>query len=216
MRPTRLIPFALATALLAPGAIDAQGNDPDVAARTSNKPAPSGWEHRTDRPSTASLAFSMEGAGMRVTSGPAAVYWSGANVTKGPFTLEATFVQQRKPSHPEAYGVVWGGENLMADNQSYYYLIVLGDGKYMVKHRAGPEVHELVPWTDHEAIMKEDASGKARNALKVESTAGGVKLYANGKLLRELPPDATGDGIAGIRVNHNLDVAIEGFRVGKP
>lgn len=216
MRTTRLIPLALAMSLVTPALGGAQGNDPDVAARATNQPAPSGWDHRLDRPSTATLSFGMEGSGMRVTSGPAAIYWNGSNATKGPFTVEATFAQQKKPTHPEAYGLIWGGENLKADNQSYYYLIVRGDGKYMVKHRAGAETHELVPWTDHEAIVKEDASGKASNALKVESTASGVKLYANGKLLRELPADATADGLAGIRVNHNLDVVIEGFRVGKP
>jgi hypothetical protein len=193
-------------------------NDPDVAARRTDLPAPKGWTMRFDRANAdrAALAFGMAGDEMRVTSGPAAIYWAPSNTTSGPFTLEATFTQLRKPAHPEAYGLVWGGTDLDAANQAYYYLIVRGDGKYMVKHRAGAETHELVPWTDHAALVKEDAAGAARNALRVEATASGVRLFANGQLLRALPADATADGVAGVRVNHNLDVAIGGFAVGKP
>jgi hypothetical protein len=217
MRLTRIVPLVLTLALAGADVGAQAANDPDVAAKKTGA-APAGWEMRFDRPDAdaSGINFTAAGNGLRVTTGPAAVLWNAKNVSSGPFALEATFTQVRKPTHPEAYGLVWGGENLKADNQSYYYLIVRGDGKYMVKHRAGAETHELVPWTDHAAIVKEGADGKATNTLRVEATASGVKLLANGQLLRQLAADATEDGIAGVRVNHNLDVAIDGFAVKKP
>ncbi|MHB1298557.1 MAG: hypothetical protein ACYC0B_08530 [Gemmatimonadaceae bacterium] len=209
----RVASLALAIALVA-GTIGAQGADPDKPAAQGNKSLPAGWEMRLDRANAdkSTLQFSMAGPAMRVTSGPAAIYWNAKNATTGPFGVEAGFVQRKKPAHAEAFGLIWGGKALSADGQQYYYLIVRGDGKYMVKRRAGTETHELVPWTEHAAITKEDASGVSRNLLKVESSGTGAKLYANGRLLKELP-GAAATGIVGVRVNHNLDVEITGFRV---
>lgn len=211
-----MFPFAslasLATvASLVTLAVTASAQSAPAAAATPSAP----WSVRFDQATAnaAALDVRMERGEMRVTSGPAAIFWSPASVTSGPFVLEATFSQLKRPAHPEAYGLFWGGKDLKAATQEYYYLIVRGDGKYMVKHRAGAETHELVPWTDHAALVKEDASGMAKNLLRVEAGAGGVRLMANGQLLRELPPGATDDGLAGIRVNHSLDVSVGGFSV---
>jgi hypothetical protein len=223
MSHRRLVPrtllLALAAAIALPGSAAAQAADPDIAKRQGDRPTPAGWTTRLDRANAdkSTLTFAMEGArAMRITTGPSAIFWDAKNASQGPFALGATFHQLRKPAHPEAYGLIWGGTDLESDRQAYYYLIVRGDGKYMVKHRAGAETHELVPWTEHAALVKEDAEGKATNALRVQATAAGVRLFANGQLLRELPADATGDGVAGIRVNHNLDVTVEGFGLRKP
>lgn len=210
---TRVASLALALALAA-GSLGAQGADPDKPAAQGGKTMPAGWEMRLDRATAdkSTLSFSASGPAMRVTSGPAAIYWNAKNAASGPFSAEASFTQLKKPSHAEAFGLIWGGKELLADRQEYYYLIVRGDGKYMVKHRAGAETHELVPWTEHPAIIKEDAAGVSKNVLKVESSPVGAKLYANGQLLKELP-GAGANGIVGVRVNHNLDVEITGFRV---
>lgn len=220
MKVTRFIPLALALALsLVAGSAGAQSNDPDVAAAQGKDPMPSGWQMRLDRPaaSKATLRFVDMGPGMHVTSGPAAIYWHPTRTVSGAFVADVSMTQMKKPTHPEAYGIIWGGKNLDEANQEYFYLIVRGDGKYMVKHRAGAETHVIAPWTDHAAVAKEDAAGKAKNTLKVESTDAGTKLYANGQLLREIPRSAgSADGIVGLRVNHNLDVHIDGFTVKKP
>jgi hypothetical protein len=96
--------------------------------------------------------------------------------------------------------------------------VIRKDGKYLVKHRAGAATHNIQAWTDHPAIVKEGADGKAKNTLRVEVTATSSKLYANGQLVHEVPREgmaANTDGIVGLRVNHNLDVHIEGFKVEK-
>lgn len=194
--------------------------DPDKSAAQGAEPRPAGWETRYDRPNAnaAQLRFVNMGAGMHVTTGPAAIHWSAKNAVTGPFTAEVSYTQMKAPTHPEAYGLIWAGKNLADDAQDYMYFIIRGDGKYMVKHRAGAETHEIVPWTDHAAINKQDAAGKATNALKVEAGAGATKLYVNGQLVKEIAKQGmtlNTDGIVGLRVNHNLDLHIAGFAVKK-
>jgi hypothetical protein len=211
----------MALALLAGTAGAQAANDPDIASAQGNDPVPSGWEMRLDRPaaSKATLRFVNMGPGMHVTSGPAAIYWNKDHAASGPFTAEVTFTQMRKPAHPEAFGLIWGGSELAGNAQEYLYFIVRGDGKYMVKHRAGDATHEIVPWTEHPGVAREDAAGKAKNTLRVDVTLLSSKLYANGQLVHEIPRAGMAEntaGIVGLRVNHNLDMHIDGFSIKRP
>jgi hypothetical protein len=206
----------LGAAPLSAQASGAREHDPDINA--NGGALPSGWMGRTDRP-TAKIEdakFVTMGPGFHVTSGPAAIYWRDANATSGPFTASATFTQTKAPAHPEAYGIIFMGKSLEAADQSYAYFLVRGDGKVMVKHRAGSEVHTILDWTDNASVHKQDADGKATNTLTVDATnADSVRLMVNGAQVAALPMSHLGstNGIVGLRVNHNLDVHIAGFSV---
>lgn len=121
--------------------------------------------------------------------------------------------------HPEAYGLFVGGQNLQDSTQSYVYFETRGDGKYLINHRAGNAVHKIIDWTDTDATNKEDASGKATNALAIRVTKDSVDFLANGKLVKGFSKaemhNFAADGQAGIRVNHNLDVHVANFEVKK-
>ena len=195
-----------------------------LAAQDANDPTkkvaggalPAGWMGRTDRATDklTDAKFVALGSGYHVTSGPAAIYWNPKTVTSGPFVASTTMTQTKAPTHPEAYGVFFGGKDLDTPTQSYFYFIVRGDGKYMVNHRAGAEVHRLIPWTDNPALNKADASGKATNKLTVDaSKADSVRLLVNDKQVNALAIKA--DGLVGLRVNHNLDVHIGDLTVTK-
>ena len=211
---------AFSLVLLAAAPLSAQmgakEHDPDVKANGGALPA--GWRGRTDRP-TAKLEdakFVTMGPGFHVTSGPAAIYWRDGNATSGPFTATATFTQTKAPMHPEAYGIIFMGRNLQGADQNYAYFLVRGDGKVMVKHRAGGEVHTIMDWTENAAVHKQDASGKATNTLTVDaSKTDSVRLLVNGAAVASLPTSHLGstDGIVGLRVNHNLDVHVADFNV---
>ena len=55
----------------------------------------------------------------------------------------------------------------------YFYFLVRGDGKYMVRHRAtNGEVHTVVDWTESPAVHKQNEAGAASNTLAVE---GGLR-----------------------------------------
>jgi hypothetical protein len=125
------------------------------------------------------IAFTTMGSGLHVTSGPAAIFWNAANSVQDAYTVEATFTQMKAPTHAEAYGLFWGGRNLADANQDYLYFVIRKDGKYLVRHRAGAETHNIAEWTEHAAIVKEGADGKQSNTLRVEVTATASRLFAN-------------------------------------
>lgn len=190
--------------------------DPDVKVKAAG-PMPAGWELALDRPTAKKedVAFVAMGKGFHVTTGPAAIFWNKANTASGAFSLKATFTQTKPATHPEAYGLVFAGEKLGTDDASYLYFIVRQDGKFMVKHRANAkDVHTITEWTDAASIAKvEGAAGKATNTLEVRAAADSVRMFVNDKQVsaysaKVMNPVA---GLYGIRVNHNLDVHIEGL-----
>lgn len=205
----------LAAAPLSAQADGAKKHDPDIKVDGGRLPA--GWMARADGAAKIEDAkFVTMGPGFHVTSGPAAIYWRGSDATTGPFTASATFTQTKAPRHAEAYGIFFMGKGLQGAEQNYAYFLVRGDGKVMVKHRAGGEVHTILGWTDNAAVHRADASGKATNTLTVDaSKPDSVRLLVNGAEVAALPGSHLGstNGIVGLRVNHNLDVHVANFSV---
>ena len=189
---------------------------PLMAQEKAASALPDGWLMRLDRANATTAArFEQMGEnGLHATTGPAAIFYRAADEMKGPFRVSATFTQTKAPTHPEAYGLIIGGANLDKPEQEYGYLIVRGDGKYAIKHRAGAEVHTITDWTEHPKLNKQDAAGKATNKLAVEVTATHVKMLLNGEEVKSWERSYwKGDGLVGLRINHNLDVHISDFTV---
>ena len=204
--------------MLAAAPLAAQMKDmKDMDKKAEGGSLPAGWMGRTDRDNAklSDAKFEKMGTGFHVTSGPAAIYWKDNNVT-GPFTTSATFTQTKAPEHPEAYGVFFMGKDLTTPTQNYAYILVRGDGKVMVKHRAGKDVHTIIDWTENAAVHKQDAAGKATNTLTVDaSKADSVRLRVNGTQVAAIEGGHLGgtDGAVGLRVNHNLDVHVADFTI---
>lgn|GEM_PF-5953492 len=70
----------------------------------------------------------------------------------------------------------------------------------------------MVAWTDHEAIQKQDAAGKATNNVEIDAAGPKVVFKVNGKSVYEMEM-ADRAGNVGLRLNHGLDVHISGFAV---
>jgi hypothetical protein len=174
---------------------------------------PAGWHVRFDRAGSAPTAvkFAAMGDGFHVTSGPAALYWhdsmtvqDGAN-----YRISADFAQSSAPAHPEAYGLFAGAKDVEAPGGNYVYVIVRGDGKYSVKHRANDtEIHTVKDWTDSPALKKQDADGKATNSVAIDVAADSIRALVNGTQVWSAARSYMGGmgGNYGYRVNHNLDV----------
>jgi hypothetical protein len=225
---SRILTLALLTA--ATSACDAQsgqqsqrpaqqGGENDPTRRAQGGSIPAGWQIRLDdkdatRYTTNDVRFVPMGGGFHITSGPAAIY-PGAELPNGPFVLEATFNQTKAPMHPEAYGLFFSGKDLdNSDKQEYVYFLVRGNGQYLINHRAGRDVHKIIDWQENAAIRKQDASGQASNALAIRAGADSVRFLANGKQVAAISRQEISNpgGKAGLRVNHNLDVHVTGFR----
>ena len=212
---TTLSLLALAAAPLA-----AQGAAADPTHKVAGGALPAGWMGRTDRPADklSDAKFVAMGSGFHATSGPAAIYWNPKTTVTGPFTASTTMTQTKAPTHPEAYGIFFMGSKLDSPEQSYMYFLVRGDGKFLINHRAGADVHKVIPWTDNAAVVKADANGKATNKLTVDaSKADSIRFLVNDKQVAALPVSqlGTGHGLVGLRVNHNLDVHVGDLTIAK-
>jgi hypothetical protein len=225
MRKTMLVAALVASASPALAQATQQAKDPDPTRKVAGGVTVPGWKGRLDPQAVArgmkleDAKFAPMGKDIHVTSGPAAIYYDPKNVAKGDYTVSATFSQTKAPTHPEAYGLFVGGTNLEDSSQSYVYFLTRGDGKYLINHRAGSDVHKIVDWTETDATTKQDEAGKSTNALAIRATKDSVVFLANGKPVRGFSKaDMHGfsaDGQTGIRVNHNLDVHIANFQVKK-
>jgi hypothetical protein len=216
--------------MFAATALHAQGGaDPDKVVTDGGVKVP-GWMGRVD-PQAAARGRKIEeakfipmGGGIHVTAGPAAIYWNPANTATGNYTVTATFNQTKASAHPEGYGLILTGKDLSTSNQGYMYFLVRQDGKFLINHRANDStVHKIVDWTADPAVNAIDANGKASNKLTVVVGKDALSFRVNDKEVKSLArsvidggPDHAGSiGIAGIRVNHNLDVHIDGFALTK-
>jgi hypothetical protein len=187
--------------------------------------APEGWRVRIDRSQSAQdpddtpdLKFTTMGKGFHVTGGPAGTFWNAANTATGDYAATATFTLMKPSGHVNYYGLVFGAADLDGANQNYLYFLVGQNGTYVVRHRAGSEVHDVQPRTPHDAIRRPDAKGQSTNALEVRVAGNTISYVANGTVVHTTPKTgmtAKTDGIVGIRVNHLLDVHIEGFGIQK-
>lgn len=186
--------------------------------------APAGWKERIDNSANANdpddnpkVKFVAMGKGFHVTSGPAATYWNPSNTATGNYTLKGTFILFKPSGHTNYYGLVFGGEDLGGPKQNYIYFMVAQDGTYAVIHRAGDQTHSIQR-AKHEAVKVPGADGRSTNALEVRVTAKDISYVVNGTVVHTTPKSgmtAKTDGIVGVRINHLLDVHVDGFEVAK-
>ena len=176
---------------------------------------PEGWKTRFDRPAADSLLrFESMEPGWHITTGPSGILYDPSRTAEGNFRVESEI--SLFPSPPrEAFGIFIGGENLEAQNQSYLYFLIRGDGSYLVKRRTGGDTQEVIPWTAHEAIVKQDGGkGTAKNVLAIEADDDEVRFFVNGEEVNSLPrSEVDVEGIVGLRVNHNLNVHVASLEV---
>ncbi len=187
--------------------------------------APKGWKLRSDHSSDASdpdaagaNKFVVSGSGFHATNPMAAVYWNPANTVSGNYSLKGTFKLIKSTGYDEYYGLIFGGNGLEGPMQSYLYFMVTDDGTYLIKRRDGSSTQGVSPKTASAAVKKPDASGTATNALEVRVLADKIEFVINGTVVTTLPKTgaaAKTDGIYGMRINHQLDVQIDGFGVSK-
>jgi hypothetical protein len=186
---------------------------------------PQGWKVRVDRSTAASdpdasgdVKFVTMGTGFHATNPKAAVYWNPANKAAGAYTLKGTFTLMKPSGHNNYYGLVFGGNALEGAQQSYLYFVIAQNGTWLIKRREGEDTSIVSPKTPNDAVKKPDDSGKSTNALEVRVGADKIDFVVNGASVHTEPKTgamAKTDGIYGIRVNHLLEVHVDGFAVSK-
>ena len=183
--------------------------------------SPANWKVRPDRSLSAldpdaagAIKFVTMGTGFHATNPQAAVYWSPANSATGAYTLQGAFTLMKPSGHTNYYGLVFGGRDLDGAQQKYTYFVVAQDGTWLVKRRDGSSTNELAGRMAHAAVKKPGAGGKSTNALEVRVGADKIDFAVNSVVVHSMPKAGVNtDGIYGIRINHLLEVHIDGFGV---
>ena len=228
----RVLTFAALVAVAFPFESRAQDSARAVAGGGILVP---GWAGRIDAQEAtagqvlANSKFAAEGAGFRVTTGPAVTYWNTANKAAGDYTVKATFTEPKYMSlnsHPHPYGIVIAGNSLGTDQQSYLYCAAYGNGTFIVRgfgpapfrvngQRGEPNaaVHKAAapgePVTQEIAVsVRGDKVDCSVNGTVVGSYAK-ADLVTAGKL-------ASTDGVYGLRFAHNTDAIVSGLAVSWP
>ena len=182
--------------------------------------APKGWMVRADRSTSASdpdgagtIKFVTAGTGFHATNPQAAVYWNTANTATGTYTVKGTFILQKPSGHTNYYGIVFGGSDLEGAKQAYTYFLVAQDGTWLVKKRNGDAATDnVLPKAASDAVKKPGADGKSTNDLEVRVGADKIDYVVNGTVVGSSPKAGSKtDGTFGIRVNHLIEVHIDGF-----
>lgn len=186
--------------------------------------APQGWKMRVDRSTSASdpdaagdIKFVTSGSGFHAINPQAAVYWNPSNTASGNYTLKGTFILQKPSGHTNYYGLIFGGSGLEGGQQKYTYFVVAQNGTWLIKKRDGDATSVVANKTPNEAVTKPGADGKSTNSLEVRVGGDKVDFVVNGTVVHSEPKSTIGntDGIYGIRINHLLDVQIDGLSVSK-
>jgi len=212
-----ILTFSLAAALAQTPAQHAAGqHDPDKQVQGGGS-LPAGWQMRLDTAQAKpdAVRFSTMGSGFHVMTGPAAIFYRPSDTPRsGTYQVQATFTQMEPTAHGEAYGLFIGGSDLQGAGQKYTYFLIRQDGQFLVKRRAGAQTPSVTDWTANAAVKKTEGATKGINTLAIAVTPDKVRFLVNGTEVSSAATsqvDAT--GIAGLRVNHNLNVHIEGFGV---
>lgn len=215
--------FAIATLAAAFATpLAAQEMDHTSSIKGSGK-LPAGWNVRFDDAGATLTQVDMKQAGTALAfrSGPAGIYWNTKDVATGAYTVSATFDQKKSMMH-EAYGVFVGGQNLSDPTQNYLYFVIKPQaGTYLINHRSSNSApKKLVSETPSPAINKDAAgTGAATNAIAIRVARDSVHFYINGVEVKTFSraqlAGVSADGIAGLRVNHNLDIEVRDFKIGR-
>jgi hypothetical protein len=197
--------------------------DPDIAPAGDAMAMPAGFEVRLDNPTAMTSDFrvmSMDG-GMHIQTGPAGVFYNAteSTVDAGNYTVTATFTEiGAPPNHREAYGLIIGGRDLQGPSQAYTYFLVRADGRYLIKKRAGEETSNVSEaWVESPAVNATGPeAGDLTNTLSIRVEGGQAHFTINGTEVTTIPTaDIDAYGVAGARVNHNLNVQIRDWSLSR-
>lgn len=188
-----------------------------------------GWEARIDRRaqsrgmSVEDSRFVREGDALRLSIGPAAIFWNPSNTASGDYTVDATFEEHAmRTSHPHPYGIFIGGRNLESESEELLYCIVYGDGTFAVKTFQGENVTTIRDRGPADAINQAGEDGRATNEIGWRVQGDTASCMVNDTAVASFDasqvtgPDKISslDGIYGIRVSHNLELTVRDFGMG--
>ncbi|MGB7220102.1 MAG: hypothetical protein WBD07_14995 [Vicinamibacterales bacterium] len=181
---------------------------------------PPGYALRLDRPNRDDTEFvaTSRDDGLEVQTGPAGIVYRPDQVVDAEqYAVHARLTEINAPvGHLEGFGLFIGGQDLQGAGQRYIYFLIRGDGRYLIKRRDGANTPEISNgWQPSKAVrFATHQDGDMTNELAIAVDRGRLRFSCNGEQVADMPVgDLSVRGVAGVRVNHNLVVRIQDFRV---
>ena len=209
---------ALLLALWTPALLAAQEHDHGAAPKIENGGVfPAGWSVRPDdggKPTEISLATMAPG--WHLTTAASGIMYRTQDLARGAYEVSAKIhLFPGSGGHEEAFGLFIGGSDLNGPAQRYTYFLIRGDGKFKIKRRAGASATDVTKdWTASPAIMQMKPDGPVANQLSLLVGKERVTFRVNGQEVYSAPAASIDtDGIAGLRVNHNLSLHVESLEI---
>ena len=230
--------LALAGALCV-GQVHAQQAAPAAAPQDASRKVAgggitaAGWKGKVDAAEAAKGAtindskFAQQGAEIRINNGPAAIYWKPSETASGSYTVSATFTEPKYMSsndHPHPYGIFIGGNKLDTENATFVYCTPYGNGTFIVRGM-GPAPFRVSPGRSvpNDAVKKAETGGSVTQEVAWVVTPEKADCKINGVVVASIPKaELVGagklkslDGIAGLRIAHNVDVNVTNWKITK-
>ena len=160
---------------------------------------PDGWRALADSGAPDAIRLEAMAPGWHLFPGPAAVLYEPERRVDGPFRV--VFEAHVFHDAPGGYGIIFGAPALDNSRFEFFEILLDGEGRYRLGHRAGSEYHEVIPWTPHDAIAIPTAGQPANNRMVVEVSPDRLAVLVNGQEVTEFdPPEyVTLEGVIGIR-----------------
>jgi hypothetical protein len=225
--------LAVAVVMSVPPAVGAQQGETARAVAGGGITA-AGWTGKIDAneekqgQTINNAKLAQEGAGLRVTTGPAVTYWNPANKATGNYTVKATFTEPKYMalnSHPHPYGLMIAGNDLGTADQSFLYCAAYGNGNFIVRG-FGPAPFALNGGRgEANAAVKKAAGPGEPVTQEIALSVKGDKIECaiNGTVVGSYDKAAvvtagklkSTDGVYGIRFAHNTEATVTGLTMTK-
>lgn len=148
------------------------------AADVSAQALPQAWTRVADSGESASVEFMEMSPGWHLGPGPAGLVYQEDHVLGDTFRVE--YEAHAFAGDPAAFGVFFGGRGLRPESYDFFEVMLDTSGRYSLGHRAGPEYHEVVAWTEHEAVRVPTAAASALNRLSIDVSPARLAVSVKG------------------------------------
>ena len=115
------------------------------------------------------------------------------------------------------FGLFLAGSDLEADGANYLSFELRNDRHFRIAEHSGGKTRDLVPWTEHDAVvtMGAEASGPVKNVLAVDVRGDRTVFYLNDTQIAELPGERVAlDGVVGVRAGAGLSIHVTEVDIG--
>lgn len=170
-----------------------------------------GWMVIADDGRVSAIEFVSMEPGWHVTARTDGLIYQPTLILDG--TFRAEYDVHIFPGDPAGAGVFFGGQNLAPGSYDFFEVLLDNEGRYRLRHIAGREYHEIIPWTRNEAIRTPTDGASAQNIMVLDASPERFAMSVNGvEVVSFAPPDyARFDGAAGLRVQSGVGVHVAGL-----